>query len=394
MPERRIWLRASFVAVAIIALVPTLPVVASAYLPDAPVLWNISRLIVPYLPQLIGLAILAAASSLAALRLGRQPLPRAVAAISFVTLVGVGFMTFQVVRFSLNYSAPISVTRLLGVDVAATPRADDLVTFATVDGQPLRAQLWRSPAPDALAMYVHGGSFTGGELGARPRFFRALADQGITVLDVEYRLAPPPRWDTAPGDVLCALGWLDGHAAELGSDPDHVLVIGDSAGGNLALMAGYAAGTDRLVPTCPTRTVAPFAVIAIEPAADLAGIWADMSVPGDAAGFPESYIGGTPNQYPERYAAASPLGLIRAGLPPTLLIAAEIDHLIRPARTTELGKRLFAAHVYCSILTVPYAEHGISRGPDDYGAQILESIVPDFVATVLGNGTPYGSECG
>ena len=59
---------------------------------------------------------------------------------------------------------------------------------------------------------------------------------GMAVLSVDYRLAPEHRFPAAPDDVDTVLGWLDREGAALGlGGPTYV--HGDSAGGNLALVA-------------------------------------------------------------------------------------------------------------------------------------------------------------
>jgi acetyl esterase/lipase len=397
------WLRASSAALAFLLTILTAPVVLSGFLPDAPGLRNLSRLVLPYLPIVLGLSIVGFLLAIPGVRLGGRRFAKAVAIVSFATLLGATVMTARVGIVAGLSGVRLSLARLVGLASTPAPTPDSVVTYATVDGQPLHAALWGLPGSTvgplegdvkAVVMYVHGGSFTGGGIGNRPSLFRALTERGFPVMDVEYRLAPPPRWDQAPGDVLCALGWLEANATGLQPGLNRIVVIGDSAGGALALLAAYGAGSGPLNPSCPIEVHPPVAVIAMEPAADLAGIWADESV-GDASGrFPESYIGGTPAQYPERYAAASPLSLIRPFLPATLLIAAENDHLILPARTRDLAGRLAAVGNNCWILTVPYAEHGIAAGPDDYGAQILESVIPTFIDHTLDVESGIGDVCG
>src|SRR6185503_14669164 len=86
---------------------------------------------------------------------------------------------------------------------------DRIVSFATVYGTELHAGLWLPAGAGSAAtqsmpavVFAHGGGFLAGGLGTRPTLLAALRQAGSVGIDVEYRLAPPPRWDQAPGDVL------------------------------------------------------------------------------------------------------------------------------------------------------------------------------------------------
>ena len=234
-------------------------------------------------------------------------------------------------------------------------------------------------------VFVHGGAFQGGFIGTRPTLLGAVRSGGIVGIDVEYRLSPPPRWDQAPADVLCALAWL-ATASELGTvDPRRVVIVGESAGGSLAMVAGYAAGTDTIASSCPDvgPPVVPVGVFVIAPTADLEGIWQDASIR-DFSGnrFPEGYIGGTPAQFPDRYEAAAPFRLLRPDLPPTVILQGETDHFVLLDRSVSLADRIRATGAQVELLVAPFAGHGFDGEPNSFGDQLSETLVRDFVLRV------------
>lgn len=92
--------------------------------------------------------------------------------------------------------------------------------------------------PGSAALYLHGGGMIFGldhigpmyELAVR----RYVAESGVPMLVVDYRVAPEHPHPTPVEDCYAALEWLAGKATTLGFDPGRLAVMGDSAGGGLA----------------------------------------------------------------------------------------------------------------------------------------------------------------
>jgi acetyl esterase/lipase len=104
------------------------------------------------------------------------------------------------------------------------------------DGVPCR--LFVPAGARATLLFLHGGGFVFGDLDTHDGQARRLALRtGSAVLAVGYRRPPEHRFPAAPDDVDTALRWLRARADGLGLDPGRVAAVGDSAGGNLALVA-------------------------------------------------------------------------------------------------------------------------------------------------------------
>jgi acetyl esterase len=96
------------------------------------------------------------------------------------------------------------------------------------------------PGPRPVLVYLHGGGWVIGDLESHDATVRALAAaSGLTVVAVDYRLAPENPFPAAVDDCLAAVRWVaePSTAADLAIDPGRLAVGGDSAGGNLAAVA-------------------------------------------------------------------------------------------------------------------------------------------------------------
>lgn len=87
-----------------------------------------------------------------------------------------------------------------------------------------------------LMIYLHGGGWCFGSINSCSAFCLELVKcSGISVLAVEYPLAPEHTYPAPLNACVDALTYVYEHAAELGIDTDRISIGGDSAGGNLAL---------------------------------------------------------------------------------------------------------------------------------------------------------------
>jgi acetyl esterase/lipase len=274
---------------------------------------------------------------------------------------------------------------------------DRTVPYATVDGgRVLSLDVYlptpRPATPSRPLLVVHGGFWAAGQRGEASLASRALADRGLTVFDVEYRIAPQPNWQTALGDVKCAIGWVKQHATtdDWNVDPKKVALLGRSAGAHLALMAAYTARADDLPSSCPIKTApgnlpldtSVEAVIALYGQTDLAWAYAH---PANlrAADSPEklrAFLGDAPEREPERYRAMSPTERVTATAPRTLLVQGGRDQFVAPEQMERLVARLAALGVPHERLFIPYAQHAFDYVPGSFSSQILEATLNRFLS--------------
>jgi acetyl esterase len=90
----------------------------------------------------------------------------------------------------------------------------------------------------ALVIYFHGGCFVMGDLSTHEWLCRRLAfDTKMRFLAIDYRLAPEHPFPAALNDAVDVIRYVATHRREFGDERSQLIVMGDSAGANLATVA-------------------------------------------------------------------------------------------------------------------------------------------------------------
>jgi acetyl esterase len=131
-------------------------------------------------------------------------------------------------------------SKLLGGGPTAMEDVQDMV-LPGPDGE-IPARLYRpkntASGPLPILVFYHGGGWIQGDIETHDEPCRIIADtSGGLVLSVDYRLAPEHKFPAGVDDCLAAFRWVRNHGAEIGADTSRIAVGGDSAGGNLSVVA-------------------------------------------------------------------------------------------------------------------------------------------------------------
>jgi acetyl esterase/lipase len=118
--------------------------------------------------------------------------------------------------------------------------------------------------PDRRILYMHGGSWiSGSPAGYRAFLSRVSRAAGAVVLSVDYRLAPEHKFPAGLNDCIQAYQWMQQNGPDGSGAIGSAYLMGDSAGGNLALAT--------LLKVNDNRLPLPAAAVAISPATDFTG---------------------------------------------------------------------------------------------------------------------------
>lgn len=191
-----------------------------------------------------------------------------------------------------------------------------------------KARVYRpagATGPLPVVLYIHGGGWVIADIDTYDASPRALAQgANAVVVSIEYRKAPENKFPAAHEDANAAYKWVLANAAKWGGDPTKVAVVGESAGGNMAVNVAISARDGGLQ--------APKAVIAVYPVAD-----SNMATGSKVASVSTKPLNTKMLAWFFTHTLANPaqaadprLNLVAAkleNLPPTTIILASIDPL-------------------------------------------------------------------
>lgn len=272
--------------------------------------------------------------------------------------------------------APIVVGDLFRGIQAVDARPASSVVFGAADGSALRMDVYApaTPGPHPALVQIYGGAWQRGEPRDNTAFAAYFAARNYVVFAIDYRHAPRWRWTTQIEDVRTALSWIHRHGPEHGADASRIALVGRSAGAHLALLAAYTAGAPPVS-----------AVVSLYGPTDLTRGFREPPRPDptDVRAILQAFVGGTPDDQPEAYTAASPITYATRPQPPTLLIYGGRDHVVPAYFGAALHERLRATGTRSVLLELPWAEHAFDAIPFGPGGQLALYHCERFLAWAL-----------
>ena len=201
---------------------------------------------------------------------------------------------------------------------------------------------------------IHGGGWVEGQKeDMLDRFCLPFIQHNFVVANVEYRLAKSAPAPAAVEDVLKAAKWFQDHTLDYRVDPARIIVTGESAGGQLALMTGMLPGSTTLGPMIKIAAVIDFYGIANV---------ADQLQGPNRRPYTLAWIGEHANQM-ELARQMSPMTYVRKGLAPILAIHGDADTEVPHEQSVALMKALKASGDDAELITVAGGQHGFT--PDE-----------------------------
>ncbi|MDR6551894.1 alpha/beta hydrolase [Paenibacillus qinlingensis] len=261
----------------------------------------------------------------------------------------------------------------------------ETLVYKEADGRRLRLFMCHPEdryAADArpAVVWIHGGGWQGGHPEMLLRHCRLFAERGAVTFSIEYRLMPRDGHEAEPGqarsvetcieDCRSAMRYIRIHAAELGIDPQRIAVVGDSAGGHLAVCLATidrydAPGEDASISAMANAVVNCNGII------DCTGRWKKV-VPIVETGQSESDQVHAWLMRHEHAKALSPLHQVREGQPPMLIMHGLLDATVVPEDAVRFYEAYTAVGNEAELILYPHLAHAFVLF--DYKTEELEVL--------------------
>lgn len=197
-----------------------------------------------------------------------------------------------------------------------------------------------------------------------------FARKGYVVASVEYRTSNEAQFPAALIDVKAAIRYLKAHAETFAIDPDRICVMGESAGGTLACLAGLTAGAEEFEQGDNLRVDS-----SVKAVVDFYGL-VDFTIPAlhvseeIPAWTIQDFLG---EDYSEEVARkASAVAYVNENTPPFLILHGTKDQVVPIRQSEVLEEALKRHHVYYEAYLLEGAEHGTD---EFYQEEVLQRVV-------------------
>lgn len=277
---------------------------------------------------------------------------------------------------SKTTQGPLSLTSLFLGSAPSVIEPRELQVPRLGEDLPILFFPGKGNGPSPCILVLHSGGWEHGRADEFPKWSHYWAGEGYSVASIAYRLAPEWPWPAQLDDVRDALAYLKSRADELRIDPSRFVLLGRSAGGQIATAAAHSL-RDPAIRGC----------ISLYAPADMVFAW-QFADPLDVLDSPRllrQYLGGSSADVPDLYRSASATLIANSDGPPTLMIHGRRDVLVWYLQSERLSARLKQVGVPHYFLSLPWATHAFDYPFNGPGSQLTRYAVDQFLSSTLVN---------
>lgn len=280
---------------------------------------------------------------------------------------------FPVAALSKPLTKPFSfIKQFTGIGITeVTPQ---ILTYKALPERPLTIDFYMAGKTKApCVIVIHGGSWSSGDSKQLPALNSYLCNRGYHVAAINYRLAPHYQFPAPIDDTKDVMAYLKEHATALNIDTGKFVLLGRSAGAQIALLAAYTFHDPSIK-----------GVVSLYGPADMAWgatIKTNKLVLDVDKVFSE-YLGGLITEVPKVYEESTACNFVTPASAPTLLIHGPNDALVSYNHSVRLADKLRQNKVCCYFLDLPWATHGCDYNINGPSGQLSTYAIERFINSV------------
>jgi acetyl esterase len=284
---------------------------------------------------------------------------------AFLSTVATEASKFPPIRLELPFEPHRQTLEMIALPAAmgGPSMAETVDSWVTALGRRILCRIYRPTINNMLSVlvYFHGGGWISSSVDTHDRLAREYASGGgIAVVSVDYSLSPESKFPRALDECVAVVRHVAERGADWGIDRDKIIIGGDSVGGNLALATALVL---RDAGGPPLR-----GILANYPVCDSGFGTPSYQMFGDGGGgLTREQMTFAWNCYVQHDAdrshpLAAPLRADLTGLPPVLVILAELDVLRSEGEL--LVNKLRSGGVPVETMTFDGMVHGFLRASE------------------------------
>lgn len=213
---------------------------------------------------------------------------------------------------------------------------------------PAKKKKQGSPA----VLMIFGGGWRSGDKSQNRAMAMELASKGFVAASAEYRLSPEIVYPAAVHDLKAAVRWMRKQAKQYGIDTSKIAVLGCSAGGQLAALLGTTNNDPAFDEPQPQYSTVSSNVQAI---IDIDGVLAFRHPESSEGTVAAQWLGGTYEQNPANWEAASPLNHVNSFTAPVLFVNSSLPRF--HAGRDDMIAKMAKLGIYSEVHTLADTPH-------------------------------------
>ncbi|MDT0677865.1 pectinesterase family protein [Autumnicola musiva] len=231
--------------------------------------------------------------------------------------------------------------------------AEEDVVYKKTAKKDLKADVYRPNVESAEkfpgVLLIHGGGWLTGSKENERVMAQHLADNGYVAITAAYRLGTEAIYPAGVLDLKDAVKWMRQNAEKYHINPDKIAVLGASAGGQLAALLGVTPDAEIYKTENKDFSDKVQAIVNVD------GVASFIHPEAEEGWMAGTWLGGSKDEKPETWAAASPLEYVDENTPPTLFINSSYPRF--HAGRDDMTKILDRENIYNEVHTLEQSPH-------------------------------------